>query len=78
MNTALPQSNANGLLDHLLEKLSLKNDAALSRALGVAPPAISKIRHNRLAVGAAVILRIMEKADMSLAEIEPFLAAPAA
>ena len=33
----------NRLLDTLLEKMHLKNDAALSRALEVAPPVISKI-----------------------------------
>ncbi len=38
----------NNLLDTLIEKLHLKNDAALSRALEVAPPVISKIRHRRL------------------------------
>ena len=40
----------NNLLDSLIEKLHLKNDAALSRALEVAPPVISKIRHRRLPV----------------------------
>ena len=42
----------NNLLDSLIEKLHLKNDAALSRALEVAPPVISKIRHRRLPVQA--------------------------
>lgn len=37
----------NNLLDSLIEKLHLKNDAALSRALEVAPPVISKIRLKR-------------------------------
>ena len=35
----------NRLLDTLIRHLNLKNDAALSRALEVAPPVISKIRH---------------------------------
>ena len=38
----------NNLLDTLIKQLHLKNDAALSRALEVAPPVISKIRHRRL------------------------------
>ena len=38
------------LLATLISKLSLKNDAALSRALEVSPPVISKIRHRRLPV----------------------------
>jgi hypothetical protein len=41
----------NNLLDTLIKHLHLKNDAALSRALEVAPPVISKIRHRRLPVG---------------------------
>ena len=36
------------LLASLISKLNLKNDAALSRALEVSPPVISKIRHRRL------------------------------
>src|SRR5471032_812695 len=40
--------NPNHLLDILLGKMQLKNDAALSRLLEVAPPVISKIRHHRL------------------------------
>jgi hypothetical protein len=39
--------NPNHLLDILLGKMQLKNDAALSRMLEVAPPVISKIRHHR-------------------------------
>ena len=45
----------NNLLDTLIDKLHLKNDAALSRALEVAPPVISKIRHRRLPVGASLL-----------------------
>eukprot|EP01030_Chromulinospumella_sphaerica_P007478 gene7478-7311_t len=36
----LLQYNPNRLLDTLIENLRLKNDAALSRALEVAPPVI--------------------------------------
>jgi hypothetical protein len=50
----------NNLLDALIEKLSLKNDAALSRALEVAPPVISKIRHRRLPVGASLLIRMQD------------------
>lgn len=43
-----PSYDPNALLDALMEKLRLKNDAALCRLLEVAPPVISKIRHKRL------------------------------
>jgi hypothetical protein len=56
----LLQYNPNRLLDTLIENLRLKNDAALSRALEVAPPVISKIRHHRLPVGASLLIRMHE------------------
>jgi len=59
----------NNLLDSLIEKLNLKNDAALSRALEVAPPVISKIRHRRLPVGASLLIRMHEVSDLSIREL---------
>jgi hypothetical protein len=40
----------NYLLDVLLQRHELKNDAALAVALAVAPPVISKVRHGRQAL----------------------------
>jgi hypothetical protein len=57
------------LLDKLIEKLSLKNDAALSRALEVAPPVISKIRHRRLPVGASLLIRMHEVSALPVREL---------
>lgn len=59
----------NHLLDALIEKLHLKNDAALSRALEVAPPVISKIRHRRLPVGASLLIRMHEVSDLSIRDL---------
>lgn len=59
----------NHLLDSLIEKLGLKNDAALSRALEVAPPVISKIRHRRLPVGASLLIRMHEVSDLSIRDL---------
>jgi len=61
------------LLNVLIEKLNLKNDAGLSRALEVAPPVISKIRNRRLPVGATMILRIHDKAGMQVNEIRQLM-----
>src|SRR3981081_4177360 len=63
----------NNLLDALIEKLSLKNDAALSRALEVAPPVISKIRHRRLPVGASLLIRMHEVSTMSVRELRDLM-----
>lgn len=57
------------LLNKLIEKLSLKNDAALSRALEVAPPVISKIRHRRLPVGASLLIRMHEVSELPVREL---------
>jgi hypothetical protein len=71
-NLQLPATvtyNPNHLLDILLNQLKLKNDAALSRALEVAPPVISKIRHNRLPVGASLLIRIHEVSGRSINDL---------
>ncbi len=61
------------LLDTLINKLALKNDAALSRALEVAPPVISKIRHRRLPVGASLLIRMHEVSDLSIKELRTLM-----
>ena len=60
----------NKLLDTLIEKLNLKNDAELCRVLEVQPPIISKIRHGKLAVGATILLRMHEKSDLPIKELK--------
>jgi hypothetical protein len=57
------------LLDTLIKQLHLKNDAALSRALEVAPPVISKIRHRRLPIGASLLIRMHEISDLSISDL---------
>lgn len=69
----MTQNNAAGLLDAVKAKMGLKNDAALARALGMAPAAICKMRHNQLPVGASLILRMVENEIMPLAEIRQFV-----
>ena len=68
MNTALifnqVKVDPNHLLDALLQKLNLKNDAALSRVLEAGPPMISKIRHRKLPVGTSLLIRMHEVSDL--------------
>ncbi len=65
--------NPDNLLNSLIQKLAIKNDAALSRALEVAPPVISKIRHRRLPIGASLLIRMHEVADLSIAELRALM-----
>jgi len=72
-NSAQFQYDPNNLLESLIEKLNLKNDAALSRALEVAPPLISKIRHRRLPVGASLLIRMHEVSDLSIKDLRSLM-----
>lgn len=65
--------NPNHFLDAFCKLLHLKNDAALSRALEVAAPVISKIRHHRLPVGASMLIRMHEMSQMSIAELRTLM-----
>ncbi|MFL6675735.1 MAG: hypothetical protein ACJ8LG_20875 [Massilia sp.] len=60
----------NKLLDTLIQKLHLKNDAELCRVLEVQPPIISKIRHRKLNVGATILLRMHEKSNIPIRELK--------
>lgn len=62
------------LLDSLLVRTRLKNDARLARALGVSPPVISKIRSGKLRVSDGFILRVHETFDLPVREIRAILA----
>lgn len=66
--------NSGNLFDALIARPEIKNDAGLSRALGVAPPVISKIRHGALKVGSSLILAIHETFDVPVAEIRRLIA----
>ncbi len=57
------------LLDTLITILGLKNDAALSRVLEIGSPIISKVRHSRLPISSAVLLRMHEVSDLSIGDL---------
>ncbi len=65
--------NPDNLLSSLISKLNLKNDAALSRALEVAPPMISKIRHRRLPVAASLLIRMHEISALSIKDLRAMM-----
>jgi hypothetical protein len=65
--------NPNQLLNIVRANLRVKNDAALSRRLEVGPPVISKVRHGRLPVGAALLIRIHEVTGLGIDELRGML-----
>lgn len=66
----------NGLLDALIGKHQLKNDAALARFMQIAPPVVSKLRGYKMAVGDSFVLRCVETAGLTLAEVRVFVPSP--
>ena len=57
------------MLNTVIRMLQLKNDAALSRELEVAPPVLSKIRHGRIPVGPSLLIRLHEVSGISIQEL---------
>jgi hypothetical protein len=73
MSNEIQNYDPNGLLDAVMEKHGLKNDAALAHFLKVAPPLVSKARHKRMPVGSSLILKCIEIGGMTLQEIRGFV-----
>ena len=63
----------NAFMNELIRSKRLKNDAALSRLLQVAPPVISKIRHRRLPVGASILIRMHEVSNLPIRELRDLM-----
>lgn len=65
--------NPNRLLDDLIGRFQLKNDAALARTLDVAPPQISKVRSGKMPVGASMLIRMHEVTGMSIRDLRDLM-----
>jgi len=63
----------NALVDHLLQKLNIKNYQQLANYFEVFPAVISKIRNHKMKVAASMILLIHEKIGMPVAGIREFV-----
>ncbi len=74
-NTLTEQAtyDPNRLLDTLIKKLQLKNDAALSEVLDISRPVLSKIRHRRIPVGPILLIRIHETSGLSISELRALM-----
>lgn len=70
-----PTYDPDRLLDAMLAALKLKNDAALSRQLGIMPPVISKIRHRRTPVSASLLILLHEHSEMPIRELKSLMGA---
>lgn len=75
IQTSFSCADPTRVIDHLLDIKQLRNDAELSRLLGVAPPTISKIRSGKSSISAAVVLRIHEAFGMPVADLRALMTA---
>ncbi|WP_423680218.1 hypothetical protein [Undibacterium sp. WLHG33] len=60
----------NHLLNTLIKTMRLKNDAALARALIVAPPVISKLRSHKLDIGPTILIAMHEASGLAISELK--------
>lgn len=67
------QAEPGNLLDALIEHLGLRNDAALSRALYLSPPMISKLRSKTLPVSATVLIRMHDVTGLGIRELRALM-----
>lgn len=70
------KSGAN-FCDAIRDKLGLSSDAALSRALNVAPPRISKLRNGRISIGPCLLLDAHEMSGIAIRELKALAGMPA-
>lgn len=61
------------LLDTIMREYKLKTDAELARFLDLKASQISKLRHNRLPVGAEAILRVHDITGWEIKKIKGML-----
>lgn len=58
------------LLDEIIKRFGLKNDAALARKANLSPPVVSKMRHEKISLSATIVLALHEAFDMPVQEIK--------
>lgn len=64
-----PAYNPVALLDSLLERLKLKNDAALARLLELPPAVVSKVRRRQACVTDAILIRMHDVTGWSISDL---------
>lgn len=57
----------------MIAKLGVTSDAALARALDVAPPTISKIRNRRAPISDGLLIRMHEETGLTIKELKAAL-----
>lgn len=61
------------LLDAVMARLGLKNDAALALVLEVSKPVLSKVRNRRCRISDPLLIRMHEEAGFSIKELKTLM-----
>lgn len=73
LNTIQKTYDPNNLIDAVTQKLALKNDAAVARALKVETPIIEKVRSNNLPLGGYLLMRLREVTGLSVTDLQDLM-----
>lgn len=68
-----PKYNPANLLDALIQRNALKNDAALSRLLRMTPAVVSKVRHKHVEVTPAILVRMYDVSGIEINELRALM-----
>ena len=68
-----PEYDPTALLDYLISTGKCKNDAGIAERLAVMPSVISKVRHRKLAISEALMVRIHESCGLSIGAIKELI-----
>lgn len=68
--------NPAALFEHVLDYTHTRSDAQLAKMLGVAPPAICKIRHKKVRMTADMLIRLHDATGKSLDELRGIAGIP--
>ena len=65
--------NPNHLIDEVMARLELKNDAGFAKALKVEAPIIEKVRSSSLPLGGYLLMRLRELTGMSVTDLQDLM-----
>lgn len=81
VHAPLTENNINGnpdyapdaLVDALLQRLALKNDAALARVLQLAPAVISKMRNKKAEITPSILVRMYDATGININDLRTLM-----
>lgn len=68
-----PEYNPARLLDEMLARYQLKNDAALARTLQLPPSVISKLRRKQVSITSAILIRFHDVTGWAIGDLRALM-----